>query len=283
MPLIFIKGRFKPEVRIPDGDSVRFLANNPALWKKLASTPVRLDTLDKSKNIAQAPSLKGIEALKTATSNMNWFQTPFLSLWLLFSVALLVTGCNSTPQTIALGAAVATGAGSMIPGHDLEQVYYLGSFDPQEQVPPALYRVRVRGQASLISWMRFGSGWVPAEFIDSLGSSVEINKSDGRISITKAGADQQTTLGFGRRLMQFGPEGFREVPKNHRLVILMGSSPEKFFEAIDGAYSVVSKAVADQESATLNQLLFEAMASARAEKQIVDSQLETPKTNFHPR
>lgn len=211
---------------------------------------------------------------------MARFKLRLLHLWLLFPVALFATGCNSTPQTVALGAAVATGAGSMIPGHDLEQVYYLGSFDPQEQVPPALYRVRVRGQASLISWMRFGSGWVPAEFIDSLGSSVEINKSDGRVSITKAGADQQTTLGFGRRLMQFGPEGFREVPKNHRLVILMGSSPEKFFEAIDGAYGVVSKAVADQESATLNQLLFEAMATTRAEKQIVDSQLETAQEQF---
>ncbi|HRB81784.1 MAG TPA: hypothetical protein PK614_05925, partial [Nitrospira sp.] len=107
-------------------------------------------------------------------------------------------------QNIALGAAITTAVGAVVPGHDIEQVYYLGSFDPQEQVPPALYRIRVRGQASIISWMRFGSGWVPAELIDSLGSSVEINKTNGKIAITKAGGDQLSKLNIGRRLMQFG-------------------------------------------------------------------------------
>ena len=70
----------------------------------------------------------------------------------------LLSGCNSLPQSIALGAGIATAVGAVIPGHDIEQVYYLGAFDPHEQVPPALFRVRVRGQASIISWMRFGSG-----------------------------------------------------------------------------------------------------------------------------
>jgi hypothetical protein len=77
---------------------------------------------------------------------------------LLLLLVSLTTGCNSLPQNVALGAVIGTGVGAVIPGHDIEQVYYLGSFDPQEQVPPALYRVRVRGQASIISWMRFGSG-----------------------------------------------------------------------------------------------------------------------------
>src|SRR5690349_10039840 len=96
--------------------------------------------------------------------------------WLCLLLAVsLTTGCNSVPQNVALGAVIGTGVGAIIPGHDIEQVYYLGSLDPQEQVPPALYRVRVRGQASIISWMSFGSGWVPADLIDSLGSSVEIN------------------------------------------------------------------------------------------------------------
>lgn len=70
MPFILIKGRFKPEVRIPDGNSVRVIANGPALWK-------RLGTSDKSKDLTQAPPLKGIETMKTTTSNMNWFLTPF--------------------------------------------------------------------------------------------------------------------------------------------------------------------------------------------------------------
>lgn len=194
--------------------------------------------------------------------------------------ASLTTACNTLPQNIALGAAITTAVGAVIPGHDIEQVYYLGSFDPQEQVPPALYRVRVRGQASIISWMRFGSGWVPAELIDSLGSSVEINKADGKIRFTKADSDQLAKLKIGRRLMQFGPEGFREVPKNHRLVLVMGSDPEDFFAAMDEALGAVSQAKADQDRAALNRLLFEAMASVRAEKQVVEAQLEAAKEQF---
>lgn len=201
--------------------------------------------------------------------------------WLLLSITVFLnTGCSTLPESIALASVVTTAVGSVIPGHDLEQVYYLGSFDPQGQVPPALYRVRVRGQASIISWMRFGSGWVPAEFIDSLGSSIEFNKSTGKIEFSKVNQDQLSTLGIGRRLMQFGPEGFREVPKNHRLVILMGSSPEKFFEAMDQAFTVVTEATVSQQNTALNQLLFEAMASAKAERHIIESQLELAQVQF---
>lgn len=189
-------------------------------------------------------------------------------------------GCNALPQNIALGAAITTAVGAVIPGHDIEQVYYLGSFDPQEQVPPALYRVRVRGQASIISWMRFGSGWVPAELIDSLGSSVEINKADGKIVFTKAGNEQLSKLKIGRRLMQFGPEGFREVPKEHRLVIVMGSDPEKFFAAMDEALGAVSQAKVDQDNNALSRLLFEALTSTQAEKTLVEAQLEAAQEQF---
>lgn len=193
---------------------------------------------------------------------------------------LLVTGCNSLPQSIALGTVVVTGFGAAVPGHDIEQIYYLGSFDPQEQVPPSLYRVRVRGQASLIGWMGFGSGWVPAELIDSLGSSVSINKADGKIMIAKAENDQIAKLTIGRRLMQFGPEGFREVPKDHRLVIVMGSNPEDFFQAIDEALGAVTTAKAAQDNNALNRLLFEAMITVQAEKQLVEAQLEATKEQF---
>ena len=206
---------------------------------------------------------------------------PLNSCWALsLLTAVLATGCNTLPQNIALGAVITTAVGAVIPGHDIEQVYYLGSFDPQEQVPPALYRVRVRGQASIISWMRFGSGWVPAELIDSLGSAVEINKADSNIVFTKADSDQLAKLKIGRRLMQFGPEGFREVPKNHRLVLVMGSDPEAFFAAMDEALGAVSQDKVDRDSATLNRLLFESMASVRAEKQVVEAQLEAAKEQF---
>lgn len=201
--------------------------------------------------------------------------------WLILSVMIsLTSGCNSVPQNVALGAVIGTGVGAVIPGHDIEQVYYLGSFDPQEQVPPALYRVRVRGQASIISWMRFGSGWVPAELIDSLGSSVEINKADGKINMTKADPDQLSKLAIGRRLMQFGPEGFREVPKDHRLVIMMGANPEDFFKAMDMALGAVSQAKLDQDNRALNGLLFEAITKVRAEKHLVEAQLEAAKEQF---
>ncbi len=201
--------------------------------------------------------------------------------WILSLLTVsLTTGCNALPQNIALGVAITTAVGAVVPGHDIEQVYYLGSFDPQEQVPPALYRVRVRGQASIISWMRFGSGWVPAELIDSLGSSVEINKADGKIVMTKAGSEQISKLTIGRRLMQFGPEGFREVPKDHRLVILMGSSPDKFFAAMDEALGAVSQAKIDQDNSALTRLLFEAMITVKAEKQLVEAQLEAAQDQF---
>jgi hypothetical protein len=197
-------------------------------------------------------------------------------------LAVSSTACNSLPQNIALGAAITTAIGAVIPGHDIEQVYYLGSFDPQEQVPPALYRVRVRGQASIISWMRFGSGWVPAELIDSLGSSVEINKADGKIKFTHENSKSLSKLAIGRRLMQFGPEGFREVPKEHRLVIVMGSDPEKFFAAMDEALDAVSQGKADQDNRTLNRLLFEALIIVKAEKQVVEAQLESAREQFSP-
>lgn len=80
MPFILIKGHFKPTARIPDGDSVRFLASNPTLWMKLDGTPVRSSTSDKSKNITQASPLENIEVINTTTSKMNWLLTPFLSL-----------------------------------------------------------------------------------------------------------------------------------------------------------------------------------------------------------
>jgi hypothetical protein len=194
--------------------------------------------------------------------------------------ALFLTGCNSLPLSVSLGAGVVTGLGAVMPAHEIEQIYYLGSFDPQEQVPPSLYRVRVRGQASFISWASFGSGWVPAELIDSLGSSVSINKADGKIMIAKAENDQIAKLTIGRRLMQFGPEGFREVPKDHRLVIVMGSSPEDFFRTMDEALGAVTTAKAAQDSNALNRLLFEAMITVKAEKQLVEAQLEAAKDQF---
>lgn len=50
MPFILIKGRFRPGAGIPDGDSVRFLANDLSLWDKPEGYSVRLGTSAKSKD-----------------------------------------------------------------------------------------------------------------------------------------------------------------------------------------------------------------------------------------
>jgi hypothetical protein len=178
-----------------------------------------------------------------------------------------VTGCNSTPQTIALGVGATTAVGGLSPNNEIEQVYYLGAFDPREQVQPAVYRVRVRGQASFISLTRFASGWVPASLIDSLGTNVSLDKESGNIQITKANDTPLPTLINGRRMILFGPEGFREAPRDHRLVIVMGSSPEDFFKAIDSSLGVISQAQEKQRSDALEQPLFRALLAIKGERE----------------
>ena len=42
--------------------------------------------------------------------------------------------------------------------------------------------------------------------------------------------------------MMFGPEGFREAPANHRLVVVMGADPSAFFEAVDQTLGVIAQA-----------------------------------------
>jgi endonuclease YncB( thermonuclease family) len=71
MPFILIKGRFKPKAGNPDGDSVRFLANNLNLWKKLEGSPVELGTGTNTKNTVQL-RLEGIDAIeKGATKPLS--------------------------------------------------------------------------------------------------------------------------------------------------------------------------------------------------------------------
>ena len=53
MPFTLIKGRFKPKVGNPDGDSVRFLADNPDLWVKLKGKPPQLGKDIENKNTVQ--------------------------------------------------------------------------------------------------------------------------------------------------------------------------------------------------------------------------------------
>ena len=171
-------------------------------------------------------------------------------------------------------------------------MYYLGVFDPQEQLPETVYRLTIHGQASAISGMKFGSGWVHADLIDSLNSRAAFDDS-GRITITRSvpkknegdntngddsGVVETVTvsksrdsefpsLETGRRLMLFGPEGFREAPKNHRLVVVMGSNPEAFFNAIDQSLGIVSEVFREQRNTGLAQKIFKAMIKIKDERQ----------------
>ena len=171
--------------------------------------------------------------------------------WLVIAV-MGVAGCSNITDTVTLGTIGATLVGGQSPTHELEQIYYLGVFDPQEQIPPTVYRVRVHGQASFISFMRFGSGWVPAQVIDSLGTGVGFDDA-GNIEITPAGGEAPPTFETGRGLMMFGPEGFRPAPRNHRLVVVMGSNPEAFFSAVDETLGAVAGVMAEQRDAELQQ------------------------------
>lgn len=189
------------------------------------------------------------------------------------TLTLGLAACESLQGNIALGVVGATIVGANAPTHEIQQIYYLGVFDPQEQLPPTVYRVRVHGQASFISQMKFASGWVRADLIDSLGTTIKFKKDGGGIEFTRADGMEEDAIKPGRRLMMFGPEGFREAPKDHRLVIVMGSSPEKFFAAIDEALGSVSGMLEQQRNSQLNRILFEALAQTKTERELL-GQLE---------
>lgn len=144
------------------------------------------------------------------------------------------------------GVTLATLLGGRSPSHEIEQVYYLGVFDPDDQVPPSLYRLTVRGQASFISTLNFASGWVPASMIDSLGTRIQFKEKGTELEFKTGDPGQTATLKTGRRLVMFGPEGFREAPADHRLVIVMGSSPEKYFESVEQVLGAVAAAKQEQ-------------------------------------
>lgn len=180
--------------------------------------------------------------------------------------ALAISGCSTFEANVAAGALGATALAAQSPNNEIEQIYYLGVFDPQEQLPPMVYRVRVHGQSSFMSNTKFSSGWVNARLVDSLGSNITVDKDSGQISIEQATDPMNDPLKTGRRLMLFGPEGFREAPAGHRLVIVMGTTPEKWFEAMDQALQAVGEAISDQRTLTLNSDIVELLNLAKAER-----------------
>lgn len=189
---------------------------------------------------------------------------------LLFVAIVPTSGC-STEGAVVGGVVGATVLGARAPGHDLEQIYYLGVFDPLDQLPPTIYRVTVRGQSSVLNSTNFASGWLPAPFVDALDTSIKWDENAGVARVLPSDANvtpkptapgskgegrdpaQGDAQGFpvGRRLVLFGPEGFREAPKNHRLVIVMASDPSAYFDQV--ARAMGDRAAAVQAGSTTNQ------------------------------
>jgi hypothetical protein len=178
----------------------------------------------------------------------------FASLW--------ITGCANMNPAQEIGVVTAIGAGA--PTNEVRQIYYLGVFDPKEQVPPTIYRIRVTGQSSLLSQVRFASGWVPAAIADGLSSSLTFDDS-GNITVDSSDGASATLAG-GRTLMAFGPEGFRKSPKDHRLVVVMSGNPEKYFNAVDSALASVARNRDVQRGDVLSRQLLEALATIDREE-----------------
>jgi hypothetical protein len=191
-----------------------------------------------------------------------------LAVALAAAASLGAGGCGMAEGNIAIGAVAGTVVGAYSPAHEIEQVYYLGVFDPHDQVQPQqVYRVTVRGQASAISGMKFGSGWVHASLVDSLTTRAGFAKDSDRVSI-EGGDDKEqlVKLKTGRRLVMFGPEGFREAPKDHRLVIVMGASPEAFFQGLDQTLGLVADVRREQAPPDLTRQLLQELEKVRGEQ-----------------
>lgn len=160
-----------------------------------------------------------------------------------FAIVALIAypSLASADQTATVELGIGLVAGSLIPATTFEQTYYLGIFDPREQVPESFYRIRVRGQSSFFNTStRYASGWVPAGLVDTLATRFDFDNTTGNVAYPERGNDN-SSLKLDRRLVLFGPEGFREAPANHRLVIIMGANPHAFFEAVNSVLSDVGQ------------------------------------------
>lgn len=177
---------------------------------------------------------------------------PFARLLPLALIGAFTCGCATPGQTAGLVVGVTALLGQS-PAQEIQQVYYLGIFDPQEQLPSSVYRVTVHGQGSAMSFVRFASGWAPASMIDTLNTNIGFNNKTGDFEIT--GKGQDSGIETGRRLMLFGPEGFREAPRDHRLVIVMGQNPEAFFDAIGSGLETVAAVQQEKLDSTATQAL----------------------------
>lgn len=182
------------------------------------------------------------------------------------AVGVGMLGCSTANMALRnrqVGGTLA--ALAVTPNADIEQTYYLGSFDPQDQVPPAIYRIRVRGQSSILNQTRFASSWVPAEVVDALTGSISFKDKDS-LAVQAGTVDPGKGLSVGRGMVMFGPEGFREAPRNHRLVIIMGSDPEQVEQAFSSALGTIASVKFGQSGADVDRTIFDLLLKLSEEK-----------------
>jgi hypothetical protein len=187
-----------------------------------------------------------------------------------------LAGCAGLNDWQRFGVSAGVGTLAMTPSADVSQTYYLGSFDPQEQLPPAVYRIRVRGQSSVLNRTRFASSWVPAEVVDSLNRSIKFDKTTDEVAFGGTANPQTDPALSGRGLVVFGPEGFREAPRNHRLVVIMGSSPEKVEQAFASALGTVAQVKFGDTASDLDRRMFERLTTLHTEQERLRTLLRTP-------
>jgi hypothetical protein len=81
------------------------------------------------------------------------------------------------------------------------------------------------------------------------------------------GSDKCGAFETGRRLVMFGPDGFREAPRDHRLVIVMGSNPAAFFGAMDQALGNFASVKMERDTAPVREKLMKALLALRDDQQ----------------
>ncbi len=203
------------------------------------------------------------------------------TLVVLFAV-LFAAGCDTLEGKLALGTGALTALGGRTPSHEIQQTYYLGVFDPQGQVEPSVYRVRLHGQSSFLNRVQFASGWLPSIAVDSIGTRINFDEKTGVSKVTRNdykktnGTDKapdEAEFETGRRLIMFGPEGFREAPANHRLVVAMGSDPEAYFqianEALEAVASVTQTPLDDEGSGEFKNTLLRLRAMLAEDRKAI--------------
>ena len=67
----------------------------------------------------------------------------------------------------------------------------------------------------------------------------------------------------------FGPDGFREAPANHRLVIVMGSQADVFFSQMDKALGEYSSITAERDNLPLQRDFMAALLALKDDRQKV--------------